>query len=190
MSSQLTSQSLLERLNDRGDQGAWELFIDIYRPLLRHCLAQSGIPPRERDDLLQDCFAKLLVALPEFSHNGRQGAFRNWLRTVSRRHAIEFLRRQKLGRDALARVSIRNFDDTFNEHFDKEHDHFVVNRILELIRPEFTLTTWKIFEQLVFGNRPAAQVANTFGRTTNAVLLCKSRVLRRMREMGRGIIEC
>ena len=50
-----------------------------------------------------------------------------------------------------------------------------------MIRPEFELTTWEAFERTVVRAEPTAKVAEALGISTNAVLLAKSRVLRRLR---------
>ena len=72
---------------------------------------------------------------------------------------------------------------------DREHDRYVVGKILELIRSEYTLTTWTAFERQVIQGQKAQFVADSLGRSVNAVLLCKSRVLRRIRELARGLID-
>ena len=41
---------------------------------------------------------------------------------------------------------------------------------------------------LVFAERPASEVAETLGLSVNAVLIAKSRVLRRLRQEGQGLI--
>ena len=59
---------------------------------------------------------------------------------------------------------------------------------MELIEPEFAPSTWKSFRLLVLEERPAADVAESLGLSVNAVLIAKSRVLRRLRQEGRGLI--
>jgi RNA polymerase sigma-70 factor (ECF subfamily) len=192
MNNQLTSLTLLDRLQDDTDHSAWELFVQMYQPLMEHCLAISGVDRDDVEDLAQDCLAKLVVAIPDFKHNGRIGAFRAWLRTIVVHRALEHLRRRRNFTVVCDRWSVlaKRFEDTIQEFLDREHDQLVVSRILQLIRPEFTKTTWEAFERQVIDGKRATEVAGELGRTVNSVLLCKSRVLRRLRQLGQGLIEC
>jgi hypothetical protein len=108
------------------------------------------------------------------------------------RRAILFLRRRESGR--LAREQLRllgeAFDRSFQESWDREHDDYVVRQLLQLIRPEFTATTWTAFEALVIQERRPAEVARELGCSINSVVLSKFRVLKRLREIGRGLVEC
>ena len=62
-------------------------------------------------------------------------------------------------------------------------------RLLELIRPQFQPTTWQAFQGIMLqGERPAG-VAARLGISVNAVLLAKSRVLRRLRLETKGLID-
>ena len=58
----------------------------------------------------------------------------------------------------------------------------------EMIQPEFAPSTWNSFRLLVFEERPASEVAETLGLSVNAVLIAKSRVLRRLRQEGQGLV--
>jgi RNA polymerase sigma-70 factor (ECF subfamily) len=58
-----------------------------------------------------------------------------------------------------------------------------------LIEPEFTPPTWQAFRRVVLDDAKPAVVAEELGLSVNSVLLAKSRVLKRLREMGRGLID-
>ena len=73
--------------------------------------------------------------------------------------------------------------------WDREHDQFVLNRLLELIGPEFEPGTWRAFQGVVLEQRKTADVANELAITENAVFLAKSRVLRRLREESKGLLD-
>ena len=82
MTGLTTSLTLLERLVDKRDEGAWQIFVEIYKPFIARSLLNVGISAPDVEDLTQDCLAKMISTLPRFQHNGRTGAFRKWLRTV------------------------------------------------------------------------------------------------------------
>lgn len=65
----------------------------------------------------------------------------------------------------------------------------MADRLLALVKPDFAPATWAAFEGLALGQRPAAAVAAELGLTENAVLLAKSRVLRRLRQEAGGLLD-
>jgi RNA polymerase sigma-70 factor (ECF subfamily) len=73
--------------------------------------------------------------------------------------------------------------------WDEEHDRHVIHRLLELLQPHFEPATWQAFHRLVRDGARAADVAAELGTTVNAVLLAKSRVLRRLRQEAAGLTD-
>src|SRR5208282_5272345 len=69
--------------------------------------------------------------------------------------------------------------------WDQEHDQYVLQRLRELIEPEFNAKSWQSFTRTALKGERAAAVAADLGMTVNAVLLAKSRVLRRLRQESR-----
>jgi RNA polymerase sigma-70 factor (ECF subfamily) len=61
--------------------------------------------------------------------------------------------------------------------------------MLACIRNGFHPTTWQVFQMLVLEDRPAAEVALHFQLQPNAVYVAKSRVLARLREEMRGLLD-
>ena len=57
------------------------------------------------------------------------------------------------------------------------------------MQAEFQPATWRACWEFVVRDRPAAEVASDLGITVNAVYLAKSRVLRRLREQLRGLLD-
>ena len=57
--------------------------------------------------------------------------------------------------------------------WDREHDQFVLNRLLELIGPEFEHGTWRAFQGIVLEQRKTADVADELNISENAVFLAK-----------------
>ena len=76
-----------------------------------------------------------------------------------------------------------------SRQWDQEHDQHLVCRLLACIQPEFSSTTWQVFQMLVLEDRPAAEVALSFDLRPNAVYVAKARVLARLREELRGLVD-
>ncbi len=191
-SNQLTSLSLLDRLRQPGNDQDWELFLSIYRPFIRRHLIGSGIRQTDIDDVLQESLADMLVALPRFQHNGRIGAFRKWMKTIVARKAYRTRKQnQKSKPEQLQAIaSVESVDSPLEQMMEREHDKHVVDCLLRMIRSEFTETTWTAFEMQVLEEKSASEVSELLGGTINSVLISKSRVLRRLRQLGKGIVDC
>jgi RNA polymerase sigma-70 factor (ECF subfamily) len=192
----VTPRSLLERLNDRADAEAWRRMLSVYEPWLRGWLTRQGLQPADVEDLLQDVLLAVSQELPGFVHNGRNGAFRCWLKAILSNRLRHFLRTRQNREGMLAQQPmsgvVDQLDDPASElsrQWDQEHDQQLVRRMLANVRAEFNDATWRIFQLLVLEDRPAAEVARTVGVSANAVYVAKSRVLSRLREELRGLIE-
>src|SRR5690606_19204473 len=130
-----------------------------------------------------------------FQHNGRSGAFRRWLR-VTLVHRVQGYwrsnksRRTIQGAEAMA-VLEQMADPTSDPNlvWDREHDTFITRSIFSMIEPEFTASTVTAVQRHVVDGLSPKAAATELGTSTNAVLIAKSRVLRRFREEARGLID-
>ena len=93
----LTSATLLERLRDRADSDAWTRMVEIYSPMIRGWLGRYGLPEVDIEDISQTALGSVVADLQQFHHNGRVGAFRNWLRTITVNSLRQKFRRDRGG---------------------------------------------------------------------------------------------
>lgn len=189
----VTSVSLLERLRAAPDPAAWQRLVDLYEPFVRRCLGRDAALANDLDDLTQDVMATLVRALPTFDWR-RDGSFRAWLRTVTANRVRQWWRDRRTaavgGTDAGQQlVEVPDPAAGLSQRWDAEHDQHVLRRLLELIEPEFSPAVWRAFVRLALDGATAAEVAAELGTTENAVLLSKSRVLRRLREEAAGLVD-
>ena len=191
-----TSASLLDRLRADPQSAAWRNLVELYEPLIRAWLHRHEGWSQDADDLVQEVLTVVVRKLPEFEHNGRTGAFRAWLRTIT----VNCLRdhwRAKRGRPAATgdtdiQQLLTQLEDPGSDSsrlWDQEHDRHVTRKLLEMIRRDFEPKTWKAFERTALDEQPAAAVAAELGMTSNAVFIARSRVLARLRQEAAGLIE-
>jgi RNA polymerase sigma factor (sigma-70 family) len=192
----VTSQSLLQRLNDRADAQAWQRLLSVYEPWLRSWLVRQDLQPADVEDVLQDVLVVVSQELRRFVHNGQPGAFRSWLRTILTNRVRHFLRSRKNREGLVAPQPLGDWVEqladpasALSKQWDQEHDHQLVRRLLASIQPEFNDTSWRVFQMLVLEDRPPAEVASALGITSNAVYVAKSRVLARLRTELHGLID-
>jgi RNA polymerase sigma-70 factor (ECF subfamily) len=188
-----TSKSLLERIQKRDDREAWQRWLAVYEPWLRSWLRRHQLQAVDVDDLVQNILTVVSQKLPTFIHNGQPGAFRTWLRLILVNQVRYFLRtrrqqaRAELLPDWLAQLEAPASD--LSKQWDQEHDQQLVHRLLATVQPEFEPRTWEVFQRLVLEARPAAEVAQHFHMERNAVYVAKARVLARLRQELRGLMD-
>jgi RNA polymerase sigma-70 factor (ECF subfamily) len=184
-----TSRTLLDRLKDRQDAQAWQLWLTVYEPWLRDWLGANRLQPADVDDLLQNILVVVSQKLPTFVHNGRPGAFRAWLRGILVNELRYFLRgRHRQSGDPLSDWLDRLEDPNseLSRQWDVEHDQQLVRRLLGVVQADFQPQTWELFRLLVLEDRPAAEVSRLCRMELNAVYVAKSRVLARLRHRRAG----
>ncbi len=196
MTTPETSCSLLERARDPADALTWRRLHQIYAPLLRRWVSSYVARPDEVDDLVQDVFAVLARELPHFERAGHIGSFRGWLRsiTVNRVRAYWHARAHRPvaigGEDFWGKLEqLEAPDSTLARSWDEEHDRHVLATLMDTVRMEFHSSTWWAFEGTVVQGRPNAEVAAELGLSLNAVLVAKSRVLKRLRQKAEGLVD-
>lgn len=187
-----TSLSLLAQARDRSDQAAWRRLTGLYEPLVARWVRPHVAQRADADDLVQEILATLVRELPQFDHNRRAGAFRAWLRRITVNRLRAYWDRRAAGAgtappDALA--TLADPSSPLSRAWDEEHDRHVTRALLASIRLEFESASWRAFERQVQDGAPAAEVAAELGLSVNAVLIAKSRVLKRLREMAAGLVD-
>jgi RNA polymerase sigma-70 factor (ECF subfamily) len=192
MAAPHTSHSLLERARDSTDAASWRRLTDLYTPLIRRWARTYVAQAADADDVVQDVLAVLVRELPHFEHGNNPGAFRAWLRsiTVNRLRVHWRTRHPAAGGDAVSEqlLQLEDPSSSLSRTWDEEHDHHVLTTLLDAIRLEFQPATWRAFESTVRDGKPAAEAAAELGLSVNAVLIAKSRVLKRLREKSGGLV--
>jgi RNA polymerase sigma-70 factor, ECF subfamily len=90
-----TRSTLLVRIRDPADAKAWGEFVALYQPLLTAYVRRRGLDQEDVCDVVQDVFARLVKALPEFSLARQRGRFRTWLWQVCQSALCDWARRRR-----------------------------------------------------------------------------------------------
>jgi RNA polymerase sigma-70 factor (ECF subfamily) len=190
-----TSVSLLDRLKVAACDGSdWKQFEGLYLPLIRRWVSRVPGMGSDVDDVSQDVLVILVREIPRFERQ-REGSFRAWLRQVTV-NRIRVYRRQKFRQPAAAADQTEGFLDQvadsntlLAQQFDDEHDKHLCDALLATVRPDFSEATWAAFQQFALKGRPAIDVARELKMTVNAVIKAKARVLSRLRQESRGLLD-
>jgi RNA polymerase sigma-70 factor (ECF subfamily) len=191
-----TSASLLERLRVSPSADSWQHLVGIYEPLIRGWLRQRVLAEHDVDDVTQEVMAVVVRRLMEFEHNGRVGAFRTWLKTITINCLRDHWKRGKHRPVATGQSSMQDVlaqledpESELSRQWDLDHDRIVARRLLEMLRGEFEPRTWQAFQRTALEGASASEVAAELGVSTNAVFIARSRVLARLRQEAAGIID-
>lgn len=190
-----TPPSLLNRLREHPDDAdAWRRFDDLYRPLLQTWLRRYAVQPQDADDLVQQVLEVVVREMPGFHYEPAKGRYRAWLRSILVNQLRGFWRSQQSRPKADSKFFDRILEELEDENSDlsrlweQEHDQHVSRRLLALIEPDFSPTTWQAFRRLMDGAK-AKKVAADLGISVNAVYLAKSSVIKRLREEIEGLTD-
>lgn len=184
-----TSRSLLDRII-AGDSDDWHKFVEIYRPLILKYLSLRGIPSSDLEDVCQEALAQVFRSIGDFRHNGHAGAFRKWLKIIVLQKAWNCQQANQskpssIPLDCEPLIDVSGLE----KQWDQEHDRYVVNRLLLLIRREFSDSSWHAFRMIAVEGIPAREAAARLAISVNAALIAKSRMMRRLRQLGQGLVD-
>lgn len=184
-----TPLSLLDRIRTTGGPAAWGRFVDLYTPFLFGWARRLGLGPDDAADLVQEVFVTLLEQLPGFAYDPNR-RFRGWLWTVTLNKYRERRRRAA----ALAAGDRRGAapdeaPDPIGEVDRAEYNRALSARALRLMEADFAPATWRAFWEHSVAGRPAREVADELGITPGAVYAATARVLGRLREELRDLLD-
>jgi RNA polymerase sigma-70 factor (ECF subfamily) len=191
----LTRASLLLRLRDAQDQGAWGEFVDLYAPLVYGYARKQGLQDADAADLTQEVLRSVAGAVGRLEYDPRKGAFRNWLFTVVRRKLSNWRASQankprasgdSATLDLLEQCPAPN---GLEAQWEAEWERRLTAWACEQVRRDTTELTWQAFWRTAVDGRPGKQVAEELGLSVAAVYHARSRVLARLKELVRSAQE-
>lgn len=189
-----TSITLLNQILDPSDDGAWDRFDAVYRRFITSFLSRRGVDEHLAEDVCQTVMKHVYEVMTDgrFAHNGRKGAFRNWLRQVVASQLGVCRRRARRNEESLPpklEEHLAQDDSQLVSLWNDEHNRATIRLVLELLREHTSSDSLGIFRRTFIDGASAEQVAEEFGRTRNAILVAKCKVLRKARELAAGLFE-
>ncbi len=185
-----TFSPLLLEMQD-GNSVAWHRFARQYEQMIQRWLLSFGASPNDVDDIKQEVNAFVFHRLPKFEHNGRRGAFRNWLKKITLNRLREH-RRKRTGKQHVSLPENVELADSLAElsllHL-RQHFSAVADKCLQRLSRHFQPNSVKIFRETVLKGRPIHQVATELGMSQVAVRVAKSRVQRAYLKMFQELVE-
>lgn len=186
-----TPQTLLRKIAEyaNGDDAAeWAKFTELYEPVIRMYVAQSGgVGDADADDIVQDVFVRLVGVLRNGEYKPAKGRFRSYLATMVRRLLIDRHRREMVREAGMARASdaaAASADDVPSPHPDPATIVDLRLRIARrkaavehvLSRTMLEKRTVAAYREYALDGQPADEVATRHGITVNNLRQLKHRI--------------
>lgn len=190
-----TRLSLLDQVCIDPTDERWTEFATLYTPFIEGFLVNQGVYHQDVADIRQEVLQVLLRELRQFTHNQRKGAFRKWLRQVVANRLRSHRRASKKchgrGGDTFDWIAdqLLSEDSELSGLWNLEHDRHVLNGLFNAITPRFTQQTLRAFQLVVLDEMPPVQVAQMLKISVNAVRIAQARVLKSLRQVGKGLVD-
>jgi RNA polymerase sigma-70 factor (ECF subfamily) len=143
-------------------------------------------------DVVQEVFRALFQHLKDFQTRG--GVFHAWLGHITINQVRQHFQQRRrlrlvcLGQQAEGIVDPGPSPDWESEWEQPSYRQQVIHRALELIRVDFTASTWECFVRTTLQGQSSVEAASHLGMTPNAVRQARYRVLQRLRQELEGLI--
>jgi RNA polymerase sigma factor (sigma-70 family) len=174
----------------RSEKAAWDSFVLQYSNLVYHTIKKTLIlhHAEPRDDLVEDLYQEFFVSLLRNDYKklrqfrGARGcSLASWLRILTMRLTIDFLRKQAPASCEEAGAASRHSLDPA-EPFINEEQEKLLNKAIQTLSPRDRILLDLCYRQAL----ASQQIAALLKTSVNAVYTQKSRVLEKIREVLRG----
>ncbi len=181
-----TRHSLIHRLQEGGDNAAWEEFASIYRPIIVQIALRKQLPFDDAEDLAQQVLLLVLKNIGKWKSDPARAKFRTWLQTVVRNATINALSRRPKDQASGGTTSMQQLNQSPDKAdslwFDLQWQRETLRWIAQQVRGEFESATWTAFWDTAIQELPAQEVAERLGKSVGAVYIARSRVMQRIKQ--------
>lgn len=181
-----TRYSLLARLADAADAGAWETFERIYQPAIYRYARSRGLQEADALEVVQDVMVAVHRAMEAWTPTHRAGSFRAWLGEAARRVTLQTIRQRDKRDRGAGGTAVRAALELAEAPVPPATDEADAQRwaffcAAACVEQEVNELTWRAFWLAAVEGRPAAAIARELGTTVGNVYSAKCRVLDRIR---------
>lgn len=171
-----TSPSLLIRIRDPQDTKAWELFVDLYTPIVYRYLTSKRLQDADAVDLTQETLMEVARCIQQFEYRPETGRFRDWLATVVRRRLYRFWNQRKTEVPLDSDLIGDGDDAQWLDLFQAELLKVGVERVKQQVEDK----TWQVFRLTWMDEVPASEVSQQLDIPIDLVYSAKARFLKRL----------
>jgi RNA polymerase sigma-70 factor (ECF subfamily) len=184
-----TRETLIRRLPNAADVEAWEVFVEIYEPLLFRIARGRGMQPADAEDFVQEVLMAVARNIERWVANEDRGSFRAWLFRIAFNLAVNFLTRAKhqrlgTGDSRIAQLleeqpaSSADSSELFRREYRRELFRWAADRVREQVAEQ----QWMVFWLTSVEERAIAEVAEKFAVSVGSIYIARSRITKRIRD--------
>lgn len=173
-----TRHSLLDAMRARDDD-AWQLFFDLYSPVIYRLGLRRGLEPADAEEVVAEVLRGLVVAFRNgLEIDPAKGRFRAYLQTMARN--ASFHKQQQRGRTggsaALEAANVAAPDPDWERIEREEQLRLCWEKLLE--SGQLRRRDLRAFEDYALKGEPAKSVAARYEMTVNRLYGVKHQVMR------------
>lgn len=189
-----TRNSLIARLQDPADEEAWQVFVEIYRPVILRLAQSKGIQAADAEDLAQKVLLSIANAIGRWEPDG-PAKFRTWLRRITDNAIINALTRPKpdrgIGSSEIMELLHAQADRTSStaQQLETEYQRETFQWAARNVSTEFSDESWQAFWLTAVEGKSADEVAKALGKNRGSIYTARSRVMKRLIEKVNEITE-
>jgi len=189
-----TRHSLISKARSLHDEGAWENLLGYYEPFITKILIRMGFRDADLKDVRQQVSLKLWKGIGSYQRDEHQARFRNWLSTLIRNTAIDWIRSQhRHGRESTLQPDDEERIDPeksgIENVIEQEWQRHVVSLALENLKQVFSGKALQVFA-LTLKGESVDSIATILDLRKESVYVLKTRVKTRVsQEIARLRIE-
>ena len=186
-----TNKLIIAKAKMDNDCETWSSLVDCYQPLIEKWVRRFSIYHDDVADITQEVLCVLVVELKKFEHNGRTGAFRNWLRTITFNRIRQHWSREKRNKvvnGLNTEEALQQLADPCSElskSWDQEHDQHILEQLLARAGLEFDEVTMQAFHRFAILDEDVNVVGKELSISASQIYKYKFRVVKRLREIAK-----
>lgn len=187
-----TRETLIQRLPNAADVEAWDVFLEIYEPLLFRLASGRGMQPADAEDFVQEVLAAVARNIDRWVASEDRGSFRAWLFRIAFNLGVNFLTRPKYqrlgsGDSRIARMleEVPAASADSSEQFLKEYRRALFRWAADRVREQVSEQQWMVFWLTSVEDRSIAEAAAEYKMSVGSIYAARSRITKRIREMIR-----
>ena len=181
-----TRHSLIERARSRNDSKTWEDLLDYYESFIRKILLRMGFRGMDLEDVRQQVLLKLWQGLKSYKRDPGRARFRNWLSTLIRNSAINWIKAQRQNKREFILQSgdlerIASEGPEIEQLIEQEWQRHVVTLAIENLQQVFSGKALEVFALSLEGES-VESIAATLDLRKESVYVLRTRVKARVRQ--------
>ncbi|WP_419189192.1 RNA polymerase sigma factor [Stieleria marina] len=197
ISDYTTRPSLLLRMRDARDQGAWAEFTAIYEPVIYRMIKRRGVQDADAREIIQEVLMSVVGAIDRFDVDGN-GSFRGWLSRITRNATVDrlrMLRRFETSNDSGIERAIDAAaehllpEDVLCQEFDTQYRQQLFRWAASQVRTRTGELNWIAFWKTSVEGQSIAKVAKELDISEGAIYVARCRILKRIRELVHQRLE-